>query len=85
VLIVFWTNPPPAQPGHFDSICRLADGSVQMTMSGAAGSNYLLQWTADWMRWSNLCTLGGTNGLFWWVDPFASNTDQRFYRLCLAP
>ena len=54
-------------------------------MSGTPGTNYILQWTSDWGGWSNLCTLSGTNGLFWWVDPCATNGSQRFYRLRLAP
>ena len=61
------------------------DGSVQINMSGSPGTNYLLQWTTDWLKWSNLCTLSGANGLFWTVDPCATNTAHRFYRLRLAP
>ena len=30
VATVVFTNPAPALPGHFDSISRLADGSVQL-------------------------------------------------------
>ena len=26
-----FTNPPPAQPGHFDSLSLLTDGSLQLT------------------------------------------------------
>ena len=85
VATVVFTNPPPAQPGHFDSICRRADGTVQLNMSGTAGSNYILQCSSDWVVWSNLCTLSGVNGLFGWVDPCATNSSQRFYRLRLGP
>ena len=81
----FPTNGPPAEPGHFDSIGRLADGAVQLSMSGTAGTNYILQWTRDWAAWSNLCTLSSTNGSFWWVDSSATNASQRFYRLSLDP
>jgi hypothetical protein len=76
---------PAALSGHFDSLGRLADGSVRLNMSGSAGSNYLLEWTADWQQWSNFGTFSGTNGSFWAVDPSATNTGQRFYRLRLAP
>ncbi len=76
---------PPAEPGHFDSICRLGDGTVQLNMSGTAGTNYILEWTGDWKDWSNLCTLGSGAGQFWMVDPSATNSGQRFYRLRLAP
>ncbi len=76
---------PPAEPGHFDSVGRLPDGSVQLAMSGTPGISYLLQWTGDWLAWSNLCTLSATNGLFWWVDWSASNASRRFYRLRFDP
>ncbi|HOX56394.1 MAG TPA: immunoglobulin domain-containing protein [Candidatus Paceibacterota bacterium] len=75
----------PAQPGWFNSISQLPDNSVQLGMGGSPNVNYVLQWTGDWGGWSNLCTLSGTNGLFWWVDPSAANTPQRFYRLLLTP
>ncbi len=85
VLNVLSTNAPPAQPGHFDSICRLPDGSVQLGMTGTPGTNYILQWTSDWLAWSDLCTLSGSDGLFWAVDPCVTNGGQRFYRLRLGP
>jgi hypothetical protein len=85
VATVLFTNPPPAQPGHFESISRLADGSVQLTMSGTPGTNYILEWTSDWVGWSNLCTLSGADGCFGRVDPCATNSSQRFYRMRLGP
>jgi hypothetical protein len=84
-LVPAVVNPPPAQRGHFDSICRRPDGAVQLSMSGSAGSNYIVEWTSDWIGWSNLCILSGTNGLFWWADPCATNTSQRFYRMRVWP
>ena len=54
-------------------------------MSGTAGSNYVVQWTSDLVGWSNLCTLSGSNGLFLWVDPCATNGGQRFYRMRVGP
>jgi len=78
-------NVPPAEPGHFESICRLPDGTLQFGMSGTAGRDYLLQWTADWVTWSNLCTLSGAEGLFWRIEPCATNGGPRFYRLQVAP
>ncbi len=85
VAAVAFTNPPPAQPGHFDSSRRLADGTVQLNMTGTAGSNYILQSTSDWIQWSNLCTLSDTDGVFMWVDAWATNGGHRFYRLRVAP
>lgn len=85
VATVAFTNLPPAQPGHFDSICQRADGAVQLSMSGTAGSSYIVEWTSDLVGWSNLCTLSATNGCFWWIDSCATNGGQRFYRLRLGP
>jgi hypothetical protein len=79
------TNPPPAQPGHFDSTGLLPDGSVQLFMSGTPATNYVLEFTGDWLGWSNLTTLSGANGLFQFNDPAATNKDQRFYRLRVGP
>ena len=85
VAMVAFTNAPPAEPGHFDAICRLPDGSMRMGMAGTPGTNYVVQWTSDWLAWSNLCTLSGTNGTFWLVEPCATNSGRRFYRLRLGP
>ena len=56
VAQVVVTNPPPPLPGHFNSICRSADGSLQFTMSGTAGGSYVVEWTSDFLGWTNLCT-----------------------------
>lgn len=77
--------PEPARPGSFDAIERLPDGSIRLSMSGTPTTNYLLQYTCDWTGWTNLCTLSGSNGLFWWTDPSTSIQPRRFYRLRVAP
>ena len=77
--------PAPALPGHFDAITRLADGSLQLSMSGSATTNYVLQATTDWVTWSNVCTLSGANGQFWWTNCSPTAAPCRFYRLRLAP
>ena len=73
--------PPPTEPGQFNGICRLTNGGVQLSMSGTPQANYIIQWTSDWVGWSNLCTVSGTNGLFLVVDPCATNVGERFYRV----
>ncbi len=85
VATIVFTNPPAAQPGHFDSVWLLPDGSVRLSMTGSAGTNYLVQWTSDWVGWSNLCILSGPDGSFWAIDPGATNGGQRFYRLRVGP
>jgi hypothetical protein len=82
VAAVVFTS-PPTEPGHFASIHRLADGTMQLNMTGTAGTNYILQWTSDLAGWSNLCTVSGSDGTFRWIDPCATNGGQRFYRLRL--
>jgi hypothetical protein len=83
--ILTLTNPPPAQPGHFDGISLVPNSSLQLAMSGTPGTNYVLQYTRDWSGWTNLATLSGTDGLFQYSDPAVTNTDQRFYRLKVGP
>jgi len=80
-----FTNPPTAQPGHFDSQKLLADGSLLLNMSGTPYTNYTLQFTTDWANWSAITVLSGTNGLFQY-DDFAPTTNaSRFYRLVVGP
>jgi hypothetical protein len=81
-----FTNPPPAQPGHFDSLSLLAGGSLQLDMSGTAYTNYVLEFTSDWMGWVPLTTnLAGSNGLFQFTDPSVATNSDRFYRLRVGP
>ena len=78
-------NIPPAEPGQFGSVSRLADGTVRLNMTGTPGATYTLQWTSDWVGWTNLCIVSATNSAFWVVDPCATNSTQRFYRLRPGP
>jgi hypothetical protein len=76
--------PPARNPGHFDSVWRLADGSIRLNMSGTAGSNYLVQWSSNWREWSNFGVFSSTNGSFSAFDSI-TNASQRFYRLQPGP
>ena len=80
-----FTNPPTAQPGHFDSLSLLGDGSLQLNMSGSADTNYVLEFTSDWVSWNPLTNLSGSNGLFQFNDTSAATNSDRFYRLRLGP
>lgn len=76
---------PAIGPGCFDAVHALPGGGVQFAMSGTAGGRYVLQWSGDLASWSDLCDAPAGNGLFWCVDPGATNGGQRFYRLRAAP
>ena len=81
-----FTNPPPTQSGHFDSLSLLADGSLQLNMSGVANTNYVLEFTSDWVSWAPLMTnFSGPSGLFQFDDTSVATNSERFYRLRLAP
>jgi hypothetical protein len=81
-----FTNPPPILAGHFDSLSLLPDGSLQLNMSGVANTNYVLEFTSDWLGWSPLVTnLSGPDGLFQFNDPSVTTNSDRFYRLRLGP
>ena len=78
-----FTNPPP---GSFNSLSVLADGSLQLNMSGFPGAAYVLEFTADWASWTPLTTNQcGPDGLFQFNDPSVSTNSERFYRLRLQP
>jgi len=85
LLTVNPTNPPPAQPGSFDSFYLLADGSPHFLMSGTPYTNYLLEFTADFTNWNSLVMLSSSNGLFQFTDPSPATNAQRFYRLRPQP
>ena len=80
-----FTNPPPAQPGHFDSLSLLTGGSLQLNMSGTPYSNYVLEITGNLMNWAPLTTLSGSNGFFQFTDPSPTTNAVRFYRLRVGP
>jgi hypothetical protein len=85
MVTLSFTNPPPAQPGHFDSLNLLTGGSLQLNMSGTPYSNYVLEITGNLMNWAPLTTLSGTNGSFQFIDPSPTTNAVRFYRLRLGP
>jgi hypothetical protein len=74
-----------SQAPSFQSIGLLADGSVQLQMSGTAGSNYFLEYTSNWTDWTTLTNLSSADGALQYDDASATNGGRRFYRLQLAP
>ena len=69
------------QAAQFQRISRLTGGSMQLEMTGTPSASYDLDFTGNWLNWSNLATLSGSNGLFQYVDDGATNSPRRFYRL----
>jgi DNA-binding beta-propeller fold protein YncE len=85
-LVATLTVLVPPQPGQFDSLSLLADGSLLLNMSGMANTNYVLEFTSDWVTWSPLMTnFSGPDGLFQFDDPSVATNSERFYRLRLGP
>jgi sugar lactone lactonase YvrE len=82
---LIFTNPPAAQPGHFDSLALLPNGSLQLNMSGTAYTNYVLEFTGNWASWSPLTILSSPSGLFEYNDPSPATNSERFYRLRVGP
>ncbi len=58
----------------------LADGTVQLNLSGIAGLSYTLQASTNLADWTLVTTLMNTNGTMTVVDPAATNFNYRFYR-----
>jgi hypothetical protein len=56
------------------------NGTLQMTLLGSAGSNYILQASTNLHDWVLLFTNSATTNLIFFVDPKSSNYPSRFYR-----
>ena len=66
--------------GRFEAV-QLSGTSMQLSMSGAPNTNYVLQVSGDLVTWTNLVDLSNTNGLFQYSEPIVSTNPARFYRL----
>ena len=75
------TNLPIGQPGVFQSISMLANGTVQFELSGTSGSLYTLEVSTNLPNWTNLVTFTMTNGAVQLDDATATNYPFRFYKL----
>ena len=58
----------------------LADGSVQLNLSGIAGLSYTVQASTNLVDWVPIQSFISTNGTMTVVDPAATNFNYRFYR-----
>ena len=62
----------------------LANGQVQLTVTGDAGGNYVLQTSSNLLTWSNVVLSLSTNGTLQFTN-VASNSGEAFYRVYYAP
>lgn len=71
--------PPPV----IAQIIPNADGSITLNCSGTAGSNYVVQASADLVTWADISTNAAAGGQWQMTDTTRANS--RFYRLKSAP
>ena len=71
---------PPLVIGQ---IVRNADGSITLNCSGTAGSNYVVQASADLAAWTDISTNAAGGGQ--WQVTDTTRASSRFYRLKSAP
>jgi mono/diheme cytochrome c family protein len=69
------------QPLYFTAESFLAGQQFQLSFSGVAGSNYVLQATTNFVNWTPIATNLALTNVFNLVDPNASNYPDRFYRV----
>ena len=68
------------EPIGLTGAARLADGRFQMTVTGTAGSQVAVEFSADLIHWENLTTVQMTGGSLTLSDPDAGTQPRRFYR-----
>jgi autotransporter-associated beta strand protein len=74
----------PAPP-VFTGVTRMGNGGMQLSGTGVAGQNYVLQGATNLLPtilWTPIATNpADTNGFFQFTDPQATNYLRRFYRV----
>ena len=73
----------PAQPGL--SNASITNGQLRLTISGDFGPDYTVQASTNLANWISLFTTNQPALPFLFVDPNATNYNQRFYRALLGP
>jgi hypothetical protein len=66
-------------------ILLLSGGSAQMTLTGLAGRNYLIQASTDLTNWVSVANVVLTNSNVQVSDPAAPSFSKRFYRAVTSP
>jgi uncharacterized lipoprotein YddW (UPF0748 family) len=77
ILALQLLSPAPAE---FVLIDRLPSGQVHLIWSGHPVFSYNLQTSSNLLFWSDLAHVAGSNGVFQFYDPSATNQPRRFYR-----
>jgi sugar lactone lactonase YvrE len=62
---------------------RLPNGNFQLAFYGLMGSNYMIQTSTNLIDWQLFTNFTGSNLLFYFDDPAATNFNRRFYRSVL--
>lgn len=70
----------PPQPFQFQSVERLADGRVRLTISGETGESVWLDRASNLLDWEAITNLLNTNGVFEFVDEPSAAAGRGFYR-----
>ena len=74
------TVTPPAPNGLFGSPSFTSRG-LQFQVTGTPGRTYRLETSPDLANWTEVTTLLNQNGTLLLIDPSATNTVRKFYRL----
>ncbi len=67
-------------PPQFQSITRLPDGRIDLSVSGDNGILYWIDLTTNLVDWEPLTNVLNTNGTFEFIDGTATNRTKGFYR-----
>jgi len=63
----------------------LPSGQFQLSFATASGVNYTMQFSTNLVQWLPVVTVGGIGGPLTLTDPNAPGSQQRFYRVIMAP
>ena len=64
---------------------RLGNGRFQFTFDTAVGLNYTIEYSTTLDDWTPILSLTGPGGPLTIVDPAATQSNQRFYRVEVGP
>ncbi len=73
----------PAEPPKLGIPMASPDGSVQLTLTGTAGTRYTLQGSSNLVAWTALTDSSSTNGAMTVIVPPAIDSAVRFFRAVL--